>query len=112
MSLDAGKLRHRLTILELSQEQDSDTGEMESTWEELATVWGSFEPLSVKDFIAAGTMQEQLTARAVIRYRADVESEMRVSFRGKTYNISGPPLPDPDSGTEYITLMLAEVPNV
>lgn len=109
--LDAGKLRHRLTILELEQEQDSDTGEMESTWEELATVWGSLEPYSTKDYIAAGSMQEQTMARAVIRYRSDVTSGMRVSFRDQTYNISGPPLPDPDSGLEYLTLMLAEVPN-
>jgi SPP1 family predicted phage head-tail adaptor len=112
MPLDAGKLRQRLTILELTTEQDSDTGEMEESWVELATVWGSFEPYSVKDYLAAGTMQEQTMARAVIRYRDDVSSNMRVLFRERVYNISGPPLPDPESGKEYLTLMLAEVVNV
>jgi hypothetical protein len=37
---------------------------------------------------------------------------MRVLFRERVYNISGPPLPDPESGREYMTLMLAEVSNV
>lgn len=107
--LDAGKLRHRLTILELSQEQDSDTGEMDETWTELATVWGSFEPYSTKDYIAAASTQEQTSARAVIRYRSDIEASMRILFRGKTYEIKGPPLPDNETGLEYLTLMLMEI---
>ena len=112
MALDAGKLRHRLTLLEVTETQDSETGEMTETWSTFATLWGSFEPYSTKDYIAASSMQEQTMARAVIRYRSGVTSGMRVSFRGSTYNISGPPLPDPESGREYLTLMLAEVPNV
>lgn len=109
--LDAGKLRHRLTIMSLSTAQDATTGEMTETWTELCTVWGSFEPYSTKEFIAASATQDQTSARAVIRYRADIVSEMRVSFRNKTYEIKGPPLPDKDSGYEYLTLMLAEVDN-
>lgn len=109
--IDAGKLRHRLTILEPDRDQDSDTGEYETEWTELATVWGSFEPYSTKDFIAAASVQNQTSVRALIRYRSDVTAGMRVSFRNKTYEIVGPPLPDPDSGLEYVTLMLAEVIN-
>jgi SPP1 family predicted phage head-tail adaptor len=108
MSLDAGKLRHRLIILEPDQGQDSDTGDMETVWSELCTVWGSFEPYSTKEFIAAASNQNQTSVRAVIRYRSDVAAGMRVSFRSKLYEIVGPPLPDKDSGLEYLTLMLAE----
>lgn len=111
MPLEAGKLRHRITILEPDQEQDSDTGEMETTWTELVTVWASWEPLSTKDFIAASTIQNQISVRAVIRYRSDVTAGMRVQFRSKNYEIVGPPLTDKDSGIEYVTLMLAEVLN-
>jgi len=111
MPLDAGKLRHRLVLLTLTSEQDSD-GEMTETWTELDTVWGSFEPYSVKDILAARTAQEQTSARAVIRYHAGVSSDQRLSFRGRLYKIDGPPLPDVDSGLEYMTLMLAEISNV
>lgn len=109
--LDAGKLRHRLTILEPDREQDSDTGEFDTVWTEVCTVWGAWEPYSTKDMLAAASVQNQTSVRAIIRYRSDVTAEMRVSFRNKTYEIVGPPLPDPDSGLEYVTLMLAEVIN-
>jgi SPP1 family predicted phage head-tail adaptor len=107
--LDAGKLRHRLTILELTSEQDSDTGEMQDTWSELATVWGSFTPFSVRERLTAASVNDQTSVRAVIRYRSDILPEMRISFREKTYEIVGPPLPDADSGLEYLTLMLREI---
>ena len=107
--LEAGKLRHRLTILESSEEQDSDTGDMELTWTTLDTVWGSFEPFSTKEFIASATTQNQISVRAVIRYRSDITAGMRIQFRSKTYEIVGPPLSDKYSGLEYLTLMLAEV---
>jgi len=107
--LDAGKLRHRLNILVPTSEQDSDTGEMETTWYSLTTVWGSFEPYSTKERIAAATAQEQTSVRAAIRYRSDIFAEMRILFRSKLYEIVGPPLPDKDSGLEYLTLMLKEI---
>ena len=110
--LDIGKLRHRLVILELNSEQDSDTGEMAETWSELATVWGSFEPYSTRERLVAASVQDQTSVRAVIRYRSDVLPEMRISFRDKLYEIVGPPLPDADSGLEYLTLMLREIDNV
>jgi len=111
MSLDAGKLRHRFVLWSLTYEQDSD-GEMDETWEELDTVWGAFEPYSTKDVMIARTAQEKTTARAVIRYRDDVTSDQRLSFRSRLYKIDGPPLPDKDSGLEYLTLMLSEISNV
>ena len=112
MPLDPGKLRHRLVLLFLAEDQDSDTGEMVETWEEFDTVWGSFEPYSTKDVLLARSAQEQSSVRAVIRYKEEVTSDMRVSFRSRLYKIDGPPLPDTDSGIEYMTLMLAEIANV
>lgn len=109
MTLDAGKLRHRLTILAPVDVQDAVTGEMEDYWYELGVVWGSFEPYSTKDILAAAALQDKTSARAVLRYRNDIYSEMRVAFRDKLYEIVGAPLPDPDSGLEYMTLMLKEV---
>ena len=107
--VDAGKLRHRLILLESESEQDSDTGEMTQTWVELATVWGAFEPYSTKERLAAASVQDETSVRAIIRYRDDVRAEMRISFRQKLYEIVGPPLPDQNSGLEHLTLMLQEI---
>jgi len=107
--LEAGKLRHRITILQPDSEQDSSTGEMETVWSTLATVWASWEPLSVKDFIASASIQNNISIRSVIRYRNDVLPNFRVMKNSVDYEIVGPPLPDKESGREYLTLMLAEV---
>jgi SPP1 family predicted phage head-tail adaptor len=96
-------------ILQPDSEQDSSTGELETVWVTFAIVWCAWEPYSTKDFIAAASIQNQVSIRAVIRYRTGIEPGMRVEFRDKAYEIVGPALPDKESGLEYLTLMLAEV---
>jgi len=104
----AGRLRHRVTIREFQQTQDPTSGEMVSAWVEVATVWAHVEPLSVRDFVAAGAAQSEVSARITIRYRDDLTAAMRIEHRGKTYAIAGV-LPDKASGLEYITLPVSEV---
>ncbi len=102
----AGKLRHRVTIQSKQHVQDPDTGEMLNDWQDVATTWASIEPLSVRDFIASGAEQSKVSTRIVMRYR-DIDSTMRVVYRGKIYNIEGI-LPDAKSGREYVTLAVSE----
>lgn len=105
--MQAGKLRHRVTIQAPGMTQDPNTGEMLEGWTDVATCWASVEPLSGRDFIAAKAQQSEISARIVIRYREGIDSTMRVLHRGRTYSIEGPPLPDDKSGLEYLTLMVA-----
>ena len=104
----AGKLRQRITFQALGREQDPQTGEELEGW---STVWdkvpASVEPLSARDLIAAQAGQSEATARMVIRYRAGILPTMRILHRGEIYNIQGPPLPDPVSGLEYLTILVA-----
>ncbi|MNL44188.1 Phage head-tail joining protein [compost metagenome] len=92
----------------VGQIQDDETGEVLDGW---VTLWdkvpASVEPLSARDLIAAQAGQSEVSARMVIRYRAGVLPSMRILHRGNVYNIQGPPLPDPDSGLEYLTLLVA-----
>tara|TARA_Y100000815_G_C13122922_1_gene417558 strand:+ start:380 stop:718 length:339 start_codon:yes stop_codon:yes gene_type:complete len=105
----SGPLRHRITFQLPGLVQDPDSGEMVEGW---ADVWrgvaARIEPLSVKDLIAAQANQSELSARIVIRYRPGVLPTMRILYRDKIYNIQGPPLPDPKSGREYLTLAVSE----
>lgn len=103
----AGQLRQRVLLQRKSYEQDQKSGAMVETWQDVANVWASVEPLSVREFIASQAMQAGITARAVIRYRADMEATMRLIHRGKIYNIIGI-LADKNSGLEYQTLTLSE----
>jgi SPP1 family predicted phage head-tail adaptor len=102
MSLDPGTLRHRITLQQRVNSEDSN-GDLVESWEDVATVWAACEPVSVRDFIASRSEQSELTARFVIRYRDDIDASMRIIHRGAVYNIAGV-LPDKESGLEYLTL--------
>ena len=110
MPLDAGRLRHRVTIQERKSVQDPQTGTTTPKW---VTVWenvpAAIEPLSVSGFIASQAVQSQVTARVVIRYRDGLTADMRIvhAARNKIYNPQGW-LPDPGSGLEYVTAPCTE----
>lgn len=77
----------------------------EPVWERVPA---AVEPLSARDLIAAQAGQSEASGRMVIRYRAGVLSTMRILHRGDVYNIQGPPMPDPNSGLEYLTILVAK----
>ncbi|MGP1293443.1 phage head closure protein [Serratia sp. CY31944] len=105
--MQAGKLRHRITLQKPEKVQNPDSGEMEDTWLDLTTIWAEVVPLSAREFVAAQAMQNAVTTRITIRYRQDIEPKYRILFRGKILNIEGI-LSDPKSGLEYLTLPCSE----
>lgn len=51
--MQAGKLRHRVTLQEPVKEQNPTTGAVINTWRDVATIWAEVYPLSAREFIAA-----------------------------------------------------------
>ncbi|MBJ9954512.1 phage head closure protein [Acinetobacter bereziniae] len=110
--MQAGKLRHRITIQKLvsggRDEAGMQTGDV---WEDFITVWSDVSDLSTRDIIADRAVQGTMQARALIRYSsksAQIDTTMRVKFDGKLYRIDGAPKHDLESRREYLTLNLAE----
>ena len=110
--MQSGKLPHRITIEHQTEgEQDQVTGYVPIIWAEFAKVWGKLEPLSTKDQLQAQAINSTMTARCRIRYSSkaiQIDSAMRILFRGKYWKIDGDPIPDNESGLEWLTLNLAE----
>ena len=109
--MQSGKLPHRITIEHFEETQNQETGYVSRTWAEFAKVWGKLEPLSTKDQLAAQAVSSKMTARCRIRYSSkaiQIDSTMRVMFRGKYWKIDGDPMPDNQSGLEWLTLNLSE----
>ena len=108
----AGTLRHRITIQhEIEGDQDQVTGYVPVIWAEFTKVWGKLEALSTKDQLQAQAINSTMTARCRIRYSStasQINSTMRVLFRGKYWKIDGDPISDNESGLEWLTLNLAE----
>lgn len=102
----ASKLRQRITVYKQTSGR-SPTGAVSTlTWTPWRTLWASIEPLSVKDVLTAQASGSHITARCILRYRNDINSTMQISHNGLRYDIDGDPLPDANSGLEYMTLML------
>lgn len=104
--MEAGRLRHRVTLQSYTATRDPDTGDVIRDWEDVATVWAAIEPLSTREFIASAATQSKVTTRIIIRQRA-VDHTMRAVHNGRIYNIEGV-LADPNSGLEYVTLACSE----
>lgn len=105
--MQAGKLRHQVTIQEPVNDQNPDTGAVNKTWRDIATVWAEVSPLSAREFIAAQASQGEITTRITIRFRTGITRQNRILFREEIYNIEGV-LPDQKSGREYLTLPCSE----
>ena len=106
--MKANKLRQRITFQSYT-DTVSDTGFRTESWVDLYTVYCSFEPLSVKDYLVSQSTQSKIIARCVIRKRESINSTMRVKYKNDIYQIEGDPLTDPVSGNEYMTLTLSKV---
>lgn len=104
MPLNAGGLRHRITIEQPKYSQDVQTGERQTTWRPFLTdIAASYRPSSAREFVSAQAMQSEVVGTFVIRYRTGIKANMRIKFRGQIFNIAGV-LPDDKSGLEWITL--------
>jgi len=106
--MQAGRLRQRVELKTIQHTQDENSGAMIESWQSSGFVWAGIEALSARDFIAASAAQSDISARAIIRYRADIKAGMRLIHGGATYQIEGA-LPDKQSGQEYLTLLLKSV---
>ena len=101
--MQAGKLRHRITLQKPVKTQSASTGAVINTWEDVAVLWADVVDLSAREFIAAQAAQSEITTRITVRHRDDVTSKHRILFGGRVYNIHGA-LADDKSGREYLTL--------
>jgi SPP1 family predicted phage head-tail adaptor len=111
MTLAAGKLRRRITLRTGEETQDPDTGYFTPAGQVFVeNIAASIEPLSTREFVASAATQTSVSTRIVIRFLEGVKATMEVEDdRGVRYTIEGPPLPDRESGLEYLTLMCNEV---
>lgn len=107
--MKATPLRHRLKLYRQSATRSATGAVKVGQWEHALTLWGQFTPLSVKDIIAGQAQGTDITARAKIRHRTDIDHTMRVQYAGRMYEIVGEPLADNGSGRQYLTLMLKGV---
>jgi len=86
--MQAGKLRHRVTIEQPTETQDA-YGSVVQSWATLATVWAAIEPVTGRErFATTGDVRyAENEVHIRIRYRDDITPKMRVVHGSDVYNI-------------------------
>lgn len=110
MSIDAGRLRHRVSIERLVVTLDSDGQRVES-WDDAfgRLLPAEITPLSGRELVAAAAVQSRVSTRIRIRHRPGITASMRVLHRGRIYVIEAP-TEDAASGVDYLTLHCSHGP--
>lgn len=83
----ASQLRHRVSLESMTLTRDAWGGVIE-TWETVASqLPAAIVPLHGRELLAAQALQAGVTAKIIIRYRADVVPTMRIIHGTKIYAI-------------------------
>jgi len=101
----AGWLRHRIVIQELVGTKNS-YGEVVQSWQDVATVWASIEPLRGREYVEAAAAQVNVDHRIRIRYRSGISPKMRVKYGERTFQINS--VVDPREEHKEMELMCEE----
>lgn len=100
----AQRLRHRVTVQQLTVTLDEDTGAQSEAWTDFLTDEpADIVPMSGREFVASNALQAGVNTRMTIRHHAGLMARMRVVHEGVYYDIKAI-LPDPKF-RQYATLM-------
>lgn len=84
--MEAGTLRHRITLRKKTVTRDTRGGEVVSR-ATFATVWASVEPLQGREYFAADKENAEVTHRIRLRYLKGVTSSMDVLWGTRVFDI-------------------------
>jgi len=87
MALDPGRLRERVTIQSATEARNS-IGEVVQTWSTFGEAWASVDGLSSREVLQSGQQQTEVTHRVRLRYVDGLTQQMRLSWRGRTLEIT------------------------
>jgi SPP1 family predicted phage head-tail adaptor len=104
--LEAGKLRHRIAFYSKVVVRDA-YGQETITWTLAFTVWGAVEPLLGREFLESRREEASVSSRIRIRKRDGVSPEMRATWDGHIYDITG--ILEVRTENREIVLMVNEV---
>ncbi len=81
-----GELRNRIFFQQAITTDDGYGGKV-ATWINCGEAWAKVEPLTGREYFYAHQIQAEVTHRVTIRFRQDLNEEMRVSAGGRTLEI-------------------------
>ena len=102
----AGRLRHRVNIQSRTQARNAH-GEMVDAWLTTETRWAGVEPMTSRERFDSQQVQGEISHRIVMRHVPGLDSSQRIEFKGRRFEIVGPPI-NKDERNREMELMVKE----
>lgn len=84
--MEAGSLRHQITIQQKSTSRDAIGGVID-VWTTFVTVRAAVEPIRGREYFAAQQVHAEVSHRIRMRYRAGITPRMQVTLGSRTFQI-------------------------
>ncbi len=104
--MNSEKLKHRITLQVLETEANENGFQVE-TWIDFKDLWAKVENLHGREYFEAAAVQAENTVKFTIRYTDEIDTTMRIFFKGKQYNITS--IDNIKYENKFIEIMAMEV---
>jgi SPP1 family predicted phage head-tail adaptor len=84
--MNPGELRHRITLQKFTTTVN-ENGFEEESWIDFKILWASVSNLHGREYFEAAAVQKENTVKFIVRYIKDLDTSMKIMFKGKSYNI-------------------------
>lgn len=105
--MDAGALNKRITIQKPTKQRAS-SGQQIPGWEDVCTIWADVKCTDSKTVDNDGVIRHEGLYRFYIRWRPNITAEMRVKWKDRIFELTGPPA-DWKSERSGLTLIAKEL---
>ena len=85
----ASRANVQVTIRQSTRSRDQSYGEEIETWSDLATVYAIYLPQSETEVYLDQSDQRKEMAKFIVQYRTDLDTQKRLMFDSKEYDILG-----------------------
>jgi len=104
----SGNLKHKITIQEIISMKNT-LGEPTQDWYTFMNAWARIVPIRANEYRAAQGLVEKITHTVTIRYTDGIESDMRILYGSRVFEIKG--ILDFNEEHKRLDLMCEELPN-
>lgn len=108
--MNPGLFRHRITFQKYDPDAVNENGfplPEDQRWTDVKTVWAMIKTIKGREFYEAASTQNENTVRFVIRYKAGLDPDMRIIFKGRPFHIES--IINDDKLNKTLTIMCKEV---
>lgn len=101
------QFKHRITFQQFVNNTNENGFPLEE-WQDVKSVWAMIKTLQGREFFQAASVQAEIISRFVIRYTVGITNEMRIIYKGRTFEIIAPPIND-DEMNKTLTIVCKEL---